>query len=51
MNKIVVGNAPSPNLMKAQSRVSSLANNNYKVRSEKVAAVILNTYYSRAAAR
>jgi len=30
MNKIVVGNAPSPNLMKAQSRVSSLANNNYK---------------------
>jgi len=30
MNKIVVGNAPSPNLMKAQSRIGSLSNNNYK---------------------
>lgn len=30
MNKIVVGNAPSPNLMKAQSRIGSLSNNHYK---------------------
>jgi len=30
MNKIVVGNAPSPNLMKAQSRIGSLSNNKYK---------------------
>jgi len=30
MNKIVVGSAPSPNLMKAQSRIGSLANNHYK---------------------
>jgi len=30
MNRIIVGNAPSPNLMKAQSRIGSLSNNNYK---------------------
>eukprot|EP00092_Neocalanus_flemingeri_P007166 GFUD01007743.1.p1 GENE.GFUD01007743.1~~GFUD01007743.1.p1 ORF type:complete len:372 (+),score=95.37 GFUD01007743.1:227-1342(+) len=30
MNKIVVGNAPSPNLLKAQSRIGSLSNSNYK---------------------
>ena len=31
MNKIVVGAAPSPNLMSAQSRIGSLANNKHKV--------------------
>ena len=31
MNKVVVGYAPSPNLMKAQSRIGSLSNHNYKV--------------------
>jgi len=30
MNKVVVGYAPSPNLMKAQSRIGSLSNHNYK---------------------
>ena len=31
MNKVVVGHAPSPNLMKVQSRIGSLANNDHKV--------------------
>jgi len=30
MNKVVVGHAPSPNLMKVQSRIGSLANNDHK---------------------
>jgi len=30
MNKVSVGNAPSPNLLSAQSRVNSLANHKYK---------------------
>ena len=31
MNKVVVGYAPSPNLMKVQSRIGSLSNNDHKV--------------------
>ena len=31
MNKIVVGNAPSPNLVTAQSRIGSLSNTQHKV--------------------
>jgi hypothetical protein len=31
MNKVVVGYAPSPNLMKVQSRIGSLANYDHKV--------------------
>ena len=31
MNKIVVGSAPSPNLMSAQSRIGSLSNTQHKV--------------------
>ena len=31
MNKIVVGSAPSPNLMSAQSRIGSLANTQHRV--------------------
>jgi len=36
MNKIVVGAAPSPNLMSAQSRIGSLANNKHKPGGGKV---------------
>ena len=32
MNKIVVGNAPSPNLVTAQSRIGSLSNTQHKVK-------------------
>ena len=32
MNKIVVGAAPSPNLMSAQSRIGSLSNTKHRVR-------------------
>ena len=35
MNKVVVGHAPSPNLMKVQSRIGSLANNDHKVGSHR----------------
>ena len=31
MNKVVVGYAPSPNLMKVQSRIGSLSNTDHKV--------------------
>ena len=31
MNKIVVGNAPSPNLASAQSRIGSLSNTQHRV--------------------
>ena len=34
MNKVVVGHAPSPNLMKVQSRIGSLANHDHKVGSK-----------------
>ena len=32
MNKIVVGAAPSPNLLSAQSRIGSLSNTKHRVR-------------------
>ena len=35
MNKIVVGNAPSPNLVTAQSRIGSLSNTQHKVINNK----------------
>ena len=35
MNKIVVGNAPSPNLVTAQSRIGSLSNTQHKVKEKK----------------
>ena len=41
MNKIVVGNAPSPNLVTAQSRIGSLSNTQHKV------IVINNNIFSR----
>jgi uncharacterized membrane protein len=34
MNKIVVGNTPSPNLKKVQPKVGSLANAAHKVRQQ-----------------
>ena len=36
MNKIVVGNAPSPNLVTAQSRIGSLSNTQHKVKKRKL---------------
>ena len=35
MNKIVVGAAPSPNLLSAQSRIGSLANTKHRVRLQR----------------
>ena len=44
MNKVVVGHAPSPNLMKVQSRIGSLANHDHKVGDDDDVVIIVNNH-------
>ena len=44
MNKIVVGAAPSPNLLSAQSRIGSLSNTKHRVRQREERVLLLAKY-------